>query len=122
MSEEIMIKEFWHNNELPTQYVLLSDYVQIQQKLAEMEKRARFAEDIIYSNDPRSADKFRPAFRVLELEQKLSEALEVIRFYGDRERWNISEPHGANHVIHESDVFCSWGGERARTFLKKIES
>lgn len=55
----------------------------------------------------------------LNLSQRLVEAENVIRFYGDREQWNISEPHGANHVIHESDVFCDWGGERARDFLKK---
>jgi hypothetical protein len=83
---------------------------QLEQKLAEAEKKLA------------EANKWLNVSRELNgnLDQKLSEALEVIRFYGDRKNWN-----GSNLLKDDIDKLedssFSEGGKRARDLLKKHE-
>lgn len=55
------------------------------------------------------------------LGEQVEALLAVAEFYGDREHWNISDPSGAAHVIHSSDVDeLKWGGKFARETLEQL--
>lgn len=95
----------------------------LEQKLAEAENKFKREEGYIQSLQVSQGLAKKKAD---ELEQKLSEALEVIRFYGDVDNWtdvsaNIcsSMTGGDDHGVLQpfKDRFC--GGQRARRFLEK---
>lgn len=62
------------------------------------------------------------SYRILELESTLAEAVNVIRFYADKENWY--DPTFSPYLDRKMGVKedCdSTGGKRAREFLKQIE-
>lgn len=62
--------------------------------------------------------------KIQKLEKKNKIMRDALKFYADREFWNISEPNGSAHVIHSSDVDIetNFGGHRARQALKDAEA
>ena len=63
------------------------------------------------------------SYRILELEDQLKRAVEVVRFYGDVTHW---DGHGFVELDYEDkDTLCILNephGKRARDFLASIES
>lgn len=97
----------------------------LEQKLAEYEKEFRILQR---DHSERFVDLTMARNDYHELKQKLSEALEVIRFYGDERNWLDNDLAGYPPSIrNDSEIgdnikfsdHITVGGKRAREFLKK---
>lgn len=117
--------KWWQNNATPVWEEQKKKIEELEQQLADSEKREGELKDRLIHG--------------LKLEQKLSEAMEVIRYYSDPEIWMIKDKHSwrkSSPKSHGDDQLITdykhpnrdWigsvtvGGKKAREFLTKHET
>lgn len=136
MTDKIMVVEYWHKGGTEEKFVLLSDYVKLQQELKIQDEANEILTRKLAESQKTKAFLLDELEKRMQDSKKLSEALEVIRFYGDPESWmrkdsqswsSVSpKSHGDKELIRDyHHPGKDWvgtievGGKRARDFLKQ---